>query len=216
MQIIRLIVTLFVLLPLPHSAYSGPPQPLYAGIDNGGIQLEDSAHRGLVSGNVDSIASARFTRLFFGYNFNNQYALEIGSFRTGKSSSVMTSEWFGPYTETGYLMDEGIDLSAVWFPLANHHAKHGFFLKAGVHHSHSHDEYSGVSEGLNFYGNRLGGIEWSGTLKNSGAGHLFGVGYNLSSPNQWFVRFTATQYMRLSGLSGRDGTSYVVGVGANF
>lgn len=188
----------------------------YGGLEYGSTELDDntgptanqfvSLLGGAVTVTQDS--SVGIGRIFLGYRFTEQVALEGGYFKSNKASIRVAgvAGGGGAYTARGDVEFDGFDISGVWFPMANKMGDAGLFLKAGVHHSNTEASFSITGAG--------GTVSASGD--ESGTGTLFGIGYDWKFTDQAFARIAATRYLNVGGESDNKGTVYSIAIGTNF
>lgn len=189
---------------------------LYGGIEYGASRISGQAQEianALVStvggsATVTQDLGAYTGRLFVGYRLNDKWSVEGGFFRSGdfKLSATGRSGAGVTYSLNGAIDTQGVDLSAVYFPMATKANREGFFLRGGVHSSSVEFSSSLVT----------GGQTTNSSSKDSGMGYLFGIGYDWRLGKDAFVRTSITRLMKLGGESDSDANYYAVGVGMSF
>jgi hypothetical protein len=189
---------------------------LYGGIEYGASRISGQAQEianALVStvggsATVTQDLGAYTGRLFVGYRLDEKWSVEGGFFRSGdfKISATGRSGAGVAYSVNGAIDAQGVDLSAVYFPMATKASREGFFFRGGLH-----------SSSVEFSSNlTIGGQTTRSSSKDSGMGYLFGIGYDWNFGNGAFLRTSITRLMKLGGESDSDATYYAVGVGMSF
>lgn len=189
---------------------------VYGGLEYGSSRIKGQAQElandlvGLLGGSVTVTQdlSAYTGRLFFGYRVDEKFSVEGGFFRTGNFDvgAVGTSRTGVTYSINGAVDAQGVDISAVYFPMASKSNQEGIFIKGGIHSSSVSTSSTLVATG----------VRETTSSKNSGIGYLFGVGYDWKFNKDAFLRASVTRLMRLGGESDSDATFYGVGVGTAF
>jgi hypothetical protein len=189
---------------------------LYGGLEYGSSRVKGQAQElandlvGILGGSVTVTQdlSAYTGRLFLGYRVDEKLSIEGGFFRTGNfdvGATGRTSTGVS-YTINGAVDAQGVDLSAVYFPMASKQNQEGIFLKGGIHSSSRSTSTTLVATG----------VRETTSSKDSGIGYLFGIGYDWKFSKDAFLRASITRLLRLGGESESDATFYGVGIGTAF
>lgn len=207
----------FAVAMLASSAVFAQTEPrYYGGIELGAAKLDDAtgdflnsfvgAYGGAASATQDStIGVARF---FLGYRITEKFAVEGGYFNSNKANLRLSgvTGLGAPYTASAGVDYAGIDVSAVWFPMAEKMGDAGFFLKGGLHHAELNGSLSVTGVG------GTAGVSFD----DSGTGSLIGIGYDWKFTKDAFARIAATRYLRVAGDSENNATVYSLAIGTNF
>ena len=133
-------------------------------------------------------------RIFGYYDFNNQFGVQIGYFKTASLDQTHTNS---AGTATISYDATGVDLAGVFKPNNS-----GFFGKAGIHQS----KVNGAATAT------IGGTSYRLAAADSGSGFLAGIGFE--SPVDKNMSWTAgiTYYDSLGGLSEANATFVSIGL----
>jgi len=171
----------------------------------GGGQIDNAlSNQGLTSSSsIDK--SDTSLRLFGGYQFNRNFALEGGYVNLGKFNYSSTVSAPAADTVNGHLSVHGADLAAVgMLPLGE---QFGLFGKAGAFYAQTK------------LGESSGGAVAVGDQSHNGTSPLLGAGLNYDITKKVAVRAEVDRYFRVgdSGSTGRgDIDQYTVGVAYRF
>jgi YD repeat-containing protein len=133
-------------------------------------------------------------RIYGYYNFNNQFGIQVGYFKTASLDQTHTNT---AGSATISYDATGIDLSGVFKPNNS-----GFFGKAGIHQS----KVNGAASAT------IGGTSYRLSAADSGMGFLAGIGFEgpIDKNMAWTVGIT--YYDSLGGLNEADATFVNVGL----
>lgn len=189
---------------------------IYGGIEYGAAKIKNEAQDvandfvSLFGGSatVTQDTSIGVGRVFLGYRIDERFSVEAGLFQSGDANlSVRGTTGLGAaYSVNGSVDYQGVDVSALWFPMATKMGESGIFLKLGIHSAK-------VSSSGSITG--TGGTA-SFSDSSSGVGSLFGLGYDWNFAGDAFVRLGVSRYLRVGGDSGNDATVYSIGIGTAF
>lgn len=126
------------------------------------------------SGSVSNTSVTSMFRIFGGYSFSPQLALELGYLRTGNDTVNFSGvpSIGGSYSGSASVHIQGIDVSAIYHPVASG-AWNGLFLRGGINH-YSADGSANVTMSSGTVTSSL-----STSTSTSGVGETFGIGYDL-------------------------------------
>jgi hypothetical protein len=167
----------------------------YAWVDT---QAEENAQEiANLSGRTTTVTYDKATlagRIFGYYDFNNQFGVQVGYFKTGSLDQTHTNNALSAtvsYDATGF------DLAGVFKPNNS-----GFFGKAGIHQSKVNGDASITIDGTRYAVNAA----------DSGSGFLAGIGFEspVDKDMSWTVGIT--YYDSLGGLSDANATFVSVGL----
>jgi len=133
-------------------------------------------------------------RIFAYYDFNNQFGVQLGYFKTASLDQTHTNS---AGTATISYDATGIDLAGVFKPNNS-----GFYGKAGIHQS----KVNGAASAT------IGGTSYRLSAADSGSGYLAGIGFEspVDKSMSWTVGIT--YYDSLGGLSDANATFVSVGL----
>ena len=185
-------------------AQSATPAPFYVGIDGNYLDLrlpKDSPPGGF-NGRYELKNHASAVRLFGGYQFNPNWAVELGYLSSG-SFSMRQSDAFG--TVDSDMKLSGLELSGVY---KFTEAVPGLFLKAGVTRFKAKGSSRDTAVGTGFVTVDSG--------SQTGSGYLFGIGYEAPLSGKLNGRVGFTRYQKVAGESDASVNAVYVGLKYNF
>jgi len=133
-------------------------------------------------------------RIFGYYDFNNQFGVQVGYFKTGSLDQTHTNN---ALSATASYDATGIDLAGVFKPNNS-----GFFGKVGVHQSKVNGDAAIT----------IGGTRYAVNAADSGHGFLAGIGFESPIDKNMAWTFGVTYYDNLGGLSDANATFVSVGL----
>jgi hypothetical protein len=137
-------------------------------------------------------------RVFVGFPMTDSVSLEVGGFMTGDVKATYT---ISGASATESYSGQGVDISAVFKPEGG-----SFFLKAGMHSS-TVDGNASI---------RIGATTYAAGASKSGTGFLMGVGGESKLDDKSAIRYAATYYDKLGGISGADAALFTIGYVVRF
>jgi len=132
-------------------------------------------------------------RVFVGFPIGDNLSLEVGGFMTGDVKATYT---ISGASATESYSGNGLDFSAVLKPEGG-----SFFLKGGIHSS-TVDGNASI---------RIGSTTYAAGASKSGTGFLMGIGSESKLDDKSSLRYAATYYDKLGGISGADAFLFTVG-----
>jgi len=190
-----LILSTLLTLPLLANAQS------YGGIEGGWASIDIGAEttaQTLANLSGSTVTSLHDTgavagRVFFGFPIGDNLSLEVGGFMTGdvNATYIMSGS-----SATESYSGKGLDFSAVLKPEGG-----SFFLKGGIHSS-TVDGAASLT---------IGGTTYAAGASQSGTGFLMGIGSESKLDDKSSLRYAATYYDKLGGISGADAFLLTVG-----
>jgi hypothetical protein len=133
-------------------------------------------------------------RIFAYYDFNNQFGVQLGYFKTASLDQTHTNS-LG--TATISYDANGVDLAGVFKPNNS-----GFYAKAGIHQS----KVNGVASVT------IGPDTVALSAADSGSGYLAGIGFESPVDKNMSWTVGITYYDSLGGLSDADATFVSIGL----
>jgi hypothetical protein len=146
-------------------------------------------------------------RFFGGYKLNENVDLELGYLQTSRVGVNFSGRSSGSvsYTGTAGIKYSGFDYSVLLRPAVSSGMNNLFFRLGG------HSLKSTVDSSFT-----VSGTSYSTKTKESGAGTLFGIGYDLNVAKNADLRVSVNRLNSLAGQSDANVTVYSVGVLARF
>lgn len=185
-------------------AQSASPTPFYVGVDGNYFDLkipQDSPPGGF-NGRYEAKDKTSAVRVFGGYQFTPNWAVELGYLSSGKFS-VRETDAFG--TIDADLKVRGVELSGVY---KFTQGVPGLFLKAGVTRLKAKGTTRDTAAGT--------GVVTTSDGSASGSGALFGIGYETRLTGNLDGRIGFTRYQRIAGESDANINSFYLGLKYNF
>jgi outer membrane protein W len=188
---------------------------VYGGVEFGSVALDNEtgnttsalvrAYGGSASATQD--ASVSIGRIFGGYTFNENVALEVGYAQSSNFGLSATGRSGGGtnYSISATAKFSGLDYSAVIRP-AVATGWNGLFVRVGL------TNYKADTSGAAV----VGGSTYSATSSESGTGNLLGFGYDADIGNGLKFRGAVTSFTKVAGDSDNKGTMYSVGLLKSF
>uniref|UniRef100_Q3AQW3 Outer membrane protein OmpA-like transmembrane domain-containing protein n=1 Tax=Chlorobium chlorochromatii (strain CaD3) TaxID=340177 RepID=Q3AQW3_CHLCH len=147
-------------------------------------------------------------RVFTGYNFNKNIAVELGYLQTGDTTANIAGVSGTLVAYTGELKASvsGIDYSILIRPISNNEWN-GLFIKAGGHYLEMDQKGSLTFAGIG-----------TNTIKESvnGSGFLIGIGYDTPITDNIDLRSAYTYYGKIAGDSDSEANFFTIGLLAKF
>jgi opacity protein-like surface antigen len=185
-------------------AQTTSPASFYAGIDGNYLDLrlpKDSPPGGF-NGRYELKNHASAFRLFGGYQFNPNWAMELG-YLSSSSFTMRQSDSFG--TVDSDMKLSGLELSGVY---KFTDAVPGLFLKAGVTRFKAKGSTRDTAAGT--------GVVTIDNGSVSGSGFLYGIGYEAPLSGQLSGRIGYTRYQKVAGESEANVNAVYLGLKYNF
>jgi opacity protein-like surface antigen len=185
-------------------AQTATPTPFYAGVDGNYLDLkipQDSPPGGF-NGRYESKDRTSAVRLFGGYQFTPNWAVELGYLSSGKFT-MRETDALG--TIDADLKVSGLELSGVY---KFTQGAPGLFLKAGVTQLKAKGTMRDTAAGT--------GVVTTSDGSASGSGALFGIGYETRLTGNLDGRIGFTRYQRVAGESDANINAFYLGLKYNF
>jgi opacity protein-like surface antigen len=185
-------------------AQTAAPTPFYVGVDGNYLDLripQDSPPGGF-NGRYESKDKASAVRVFGGYQFTPNWAVELGYLSSGKFT-MRETDAFG--TVDADLKISGLELSGVY---KFTQGVPGLFLKAGVTQFKAKGTMRDTAAGT--------GVVTTSDGSVSGSGALFGIGYETRLTGNLDGRIGFTRYQRVAGESDANINAFYLGLKYNF
>ena len=133
-------------------------------------------------------------RIYGYYNFNNQFGIQVGYFKTASLDQTHTNN---SLSATASYDATGVDLAGVFKPNNS-----GFYGKAGIHQS----KVNGAASVT------IGGDTVALSASDSGSGYLVGIGFESPVDKNMSWTVGITYYDSLGGLDQADATFVNIGL----
>jgi len=196
-------------------AQGNTPEKFYGGLELGRASIANQAGE-LTSSLVTEFggtatatqsSSVNDYRFFGGYKLNEIVDFELGYFQSSsvKMSFSGLSSGSDSYTGTLGIKYAGFDYSVLLRPAVST-GMHGLFFRLGGHSLKSTETTSVTASGTTA----------SSKTKESGAGTLFGIGYDLNIAKNSDLRVSVNRLNSLAGQSDTGATFFSVGVLTRF
>ncbi|MCZ8257061.1 MAG: porin family protein [Polaromonas sp.] len=185
-------------------AQTAPATAFYLGIDGNYLDLKiprDSPPGGF-NGRYESKDKTSAVRVFGGYQFSPNWAVELGYLSSGKFT-MRETDAFG--TIDADLKISGVELSGVY---KFTEGVPGLFLKAGVTQLKAKGTVRDTAAGT--------GVVTTDNGSASGSGALFGIGYETRLTGNLDGRIGFSRYQRVAGESDANINSFYLGLKYNF
>ncbi len=200
----RILIATALLAASSAFAQTAAPASFYLGLDGTYLNLKvpvDSPPGGF-NGRYDLKNNTGALRLFGGYQFTPNWAVELGYLSSG-SFSMSQSDQFG--TVQSDMKISGLELSGVY---KFTQGVPGLFLKAGVTQFKVKGSSRDTATGT--------GVVTTENESISGNGALFGLGYETTLSGNISGRIGFTRYQRVAGESDANVNAVYLGLKYNF
>lgn len=204
------------LVAIASSSSFAEVQKFYLGAEVGSISVEDRAQEAanLLVARLNGSATVTQTvrtgagRIFAGLGLHEQLDIELGYVQAQDLKTTFAGRTGDGvnYAASGKVSVSGFDYSLLLRP-TKASGFNGVFLRLGQHDYASKGTYS-----MTAGGNTV-------TIPNdktTGTGSMLGVGFDWDIEENTSVRFSVTQFNKVSGISDADATFVSVGVKAKF